>query len=141
MDLRALLSEPENAALPAVVIALVYATRRSGGSYFRSPPGKRLLPLLPLLFGLGLALLGIGTAGPWRERVLFGLLAGFVASGGFAFLRTTVFGRGLADELERPSDPPADPGAAQAGPPATAPVDAEPPASAARALTEKAPPG
>lgn len=108
MDLRSLLTEPENVALPFAIVFVTYVIRQGAAPFFRSARGQRLLPALPLLLGLGFALGGIGTAGPWRDRVLFGILAGMTASAGFKFVRTTVWGKGIADALdpEKPADTP-----------------------------------
>lgn len=124
MDIRSLL-EPENAALPVVAGALTYALRQSAKGWFRTRWGQRVLPLLPFALALSLALAGIGTAGTWRERVLFGLLAGATANAGYKLLRTTIAGRGLDDDahaaaLPASSSPPAKPETPSDPPPASA---------------------
>lgn len=100
MNLQDLLTRPENASLPLAIMFLTQVTRSVGRPLFQSRRGKDFLPLIPLLHGVALALAGIGTAGPWRERLLLGIIAGLTSIAIYEILKRTSWGREVATYLE-----------------------------------------
>lgn len=108
MDIQQLLL-PENMALPVVTGLIVQAIRQSGKDLFATPRGARVLPVLPYIIGLALALAGIGTAGVWRERFLLGIMAGAVSSSVYKMLVTTLLARGIDVSATTPTPPPPPP--------------------------------
>jgi hypothetical protein len=99
------LASPENAALPFAVGFLTHVIRRACGDLLRTPRGRRVVPLVPLLVGLSLALAGIGTAGSWRERVLLGVMAAATAGYFYNLVRKQL--GGAVESLTVTPEPPA----------------------------------
>lgn len=102
MEIEALL-KPEYLALPFATAALVQMIRQVGGKRFDHGVGARLLPMIPYLIAIPLALLSIGASGTLRDRILIGITAAAVSSGIYKFVRTTLLARGieLEAQLER----------------------------------------
>lgn len=106
MDISSLLTG-RNAMLPVGVYAVTQALKMALPKVFQSSVGQRLVPLIPLVLGIGLALVGIGEGAPrWQDRILLGLLAGFTASHLFKVGKTSLLGWGIEATKE---DPPATP--------------------------------
>lgn len=114
MDLASMLTDPSKAALPIAAGVLTQVLRASLSGLERHGWGKRLLPLLPVIIAVALAMAGVGAAGAWRERLLFGIFSGALAGHGYKLLKTTLAGRGLSDEPA--ADPPARSRSAPANP-------------------------
>lgn len=131
MDIRALINEPSNLLLPIAAGVLTQAVRTSFRGIEHTAWAQRVLPLLPFVFSVGLAVLGVGTAGPLAERILLGILAGAVSGAAYKLFKTTVAGKGLAVEEPAPVQPPAAPVAPvvvapSAAPPAVTVVTVQP---------------
>jgi len=104
MDLVSILITPQVLAIAAATVALIYFLgqipfRRS--KLVNARWWRRLLPLLPLAMGVGMAFLpgvlpaDVSLSKGWGTNVLVGLWSGLVASQGRA-----VFKRLVVDKLE-----------------------------------------
>lgn len=116
MDISTILTGT-NLLLAIGVFVLITVIRAVFPAFFASRLGQRILPVLPLVFGAGGALIGMcSNAKTWQEKLLIGLIAGFASSHLFKIGKTTVIGWGLPDK-----EPPAD---TKVDPPADKPADA-----------------
>lgn len=122
LDLTSLITG-QNLVLLGGCFALTATLRASFKEFFADKSwGHRLLPILPLVFGMVGALAGVcegvTTTG---SKIMLGLIAGFLAGHGFKIGKTSVLGFGLGgdDEEEEKKDPPAPP---------VAPTGSSPPA-------------
>ena len=101
MDLAALITG-KNLLLMAGCFALTTVARKSAKPFFDAGIGERLLPLLPLLFGVLGALMGVCENAPTvGDKVVMGLIAGFAASHMFKLGKTTVMGFGVAPKKKK----------------------------------------
>ena len=100
-DLTLLLTG-ENAVLVGCIIALISTARALMKEQFEKPIVQRLLPIAPILLGIGLALLGFGSVegsdGGWQDCLVLGVVAGFAAGQLFKAGKTSLFGMGLKDQ-------------------------------------------
>lgn len=102
-----------NGLLALVVFALCVTLKQSLKGFFNTAVGQRLLPVLPLVLGVGLALLGLCTATRWQDRVIVGVLAGFAAAHVYKLGKDTVLGHNLGiDDDSAPTNTPPNPPAA-----------------------------
>ena len=116
--------------------------------FWMSKVGQRIMPILPLVYGLGLAFLGVCDCAIWQDKLVIGLIAGWASSHTFKLGKTSVLGWGVEDsDGDGIPDAPATPVVPAAAPAVVAPVvpvvpaatDTKPadPAPAATAVTEK----
>lgn len=108
LDLTSLLTG-KNLLLTGGVFALTTAIREVFKVFFASASGQRILPVIPLIFGVAGALAGVcdGVV-EWQGRLMLGLIAGFAAGHLFKIGKTTFMGSGVEDP-EPPSTPPSPP--------------------------------
>ena len=59
--------------------------------------GQRLLPIIPVLLGVGGGFAGLCDCNTWQDKLLIGLLAGFASAHIFKMGKTSVMGYGLPD--------------------------------------------
>lgn len=105
LDLTSLLTG-KNLILTGGVFALTTALREMFKVFFVSTSGQRILPILPLVFGVAGALAGVcDGVTEWQGRLMLGLIAGFAAGHLFKVGKTSLMGAGV--EESEPKDPPA----------------------------------
>lgn len=86
------------------VFVLMAATRHVFAEAFASKIGQRLLPVLPLGFGIIGGLIGVTDAKSVADKITVGMIGGFAASHIFKVGKTTVLGWGLdSNVVEDPS--------------------------------------
>ena len=104
-----------NALLCAFIVAIVGALREAFPAFFRSPTGRRVLPLLPLVFGCAFGAAGLcdtrmfGNPNRLTAIVVGGLCGALASSAKTALNRFKKSERDAAnppDDPARPSDPP-----------------------------------
>jgi hypothetical protein len=83
-----------NLLLGICTFILTATVKRTFQPFWDKPVGNRLLPLVPLVFGLVLAFAGLHeeTITRWQEKFAIGLVASFAASYIFKFSQTTLLG-------------------------------------------------
>lgn len=94
IDVQSLISGP-NLGLAACAAVVTGLFRSIVPAWWTTSVGQRLLPTLPILIGVVGALLGLGDASVFGNRLVLGILAGAVAAHGYKVGRTTMLGRGL----------------------------------------------
>ena len=101
-DLSGLLT-PQNALLAGSILPIVEALRRIVPGFFQTTVGQRLLPVLPLLVGVGAVFCGLGSAGPdMLNKIIVGVIAGAVAGHSYKTMKTSAMGSGVtAPETKR----------------------------------------
>lgn len=94
----------KNWQLAAGIFVLMSLVKQVGAPFWKGQIGQRLLPVLPLLFGIAGAFVGIcENCSTWQDKLLIGILAGYVAGHTFKVLRTTVVGYGTGEVEAAPS--------------------------------------
>lgn len=101
-----------NLLLGICVFILMTTLKRVFAPFWETPLGNRLLPVFPLVFGVGLAFLGLHEPSiqTWQETLAIGLIAAFGAGYLFKVGSTSILG--LDDKSQkakidkRKSDPP-----------------------------------
>jgi hypothetical protein len=91
----------ENAALVGATLTVISMARGVAKEFFESRIGKRLLPVLPLLLAMGLALLGFGEAeglSGTGDKLMLGFFAGLAAGQMFKIGKTSAMGYGLPEK-------------------------------------------
>jgi len=83
-----------NLLLGICTFILTTLVKRVFAPFWEKPLGNRLLPIMPLVFGLTLAFLGLHEPEikTWQETLAIGLIASFGASYIFKFSHTTLLG-------------------------------------------------
>lgn len=83
-----------NLLLGICTFILTALVKRVFQPFWEKPLGNRLLPLVPLVFGLALAFAGLHEPAvtTWQEKLAIGLVASFAASYIFKFSQTTLLG-------------------------------------------------
>lgn len=83
-----------NLLLGICTFILTTLVKRVFQPFWEKPVGNRLLPLVPLVFGLALAFAGLHEPNikTWQETLSIGLVASFAASYIFKFSHTTLLG-------------------------------------------------
>jgi hypothetical protein len=106
-DLLAQYATGMNGSLVLVIFVLMTTLKSAlPQKVSTSPWFQRALPVIPEVLGLAGAMAGITDAVGWRNRLVVGLVAGFIASKFFKIGRTTVLGRGVAEvAAEDPAAP------------------------------------
>ncbi len=85
-----------NAAIVALVLMLTGAMTMVFDKQFASGLGQRLLPVVPLVLGVVLALAGVASDGATlQEKLVSGLVSGMAAAISFKLGHTTVMGTGV----------------------------------------------
>lgn len=87
-----------NAALVAIILVITGAVKSIFSDFFLSSLGQRLLPLLPIVLGVGLSFLGLGAATTVVDKIMVGLLSGLTAAMSFKLGKTSVLGQGIEDK-------------------------------------------
>lgn len=103
MDLQDIF-QARNLLLALVINLLTQFVRVSTGTWDKTRTGKRLLPLLPLVISLCLTMAGASTARTTLDRFMAGVVLAAISTVVYKLLRTTAFGRGIADALEQRSE-------------------------------------
>jgi len=106
MDVSALMTG-KNAMLPVAVFVISQTLKSLFPAFFAGKVGQRLMPVIPLVVGVGLALLGLCDAAHWQDRMLLGLLASFTASHLFKVGKTSFLGWGV-EAAQDPGPTPAE---------------------------------
>lgn len=83
-----------NLSLAGGIVVVVMVFRQLFPAAWKTPLGKRVLPVLPILLGVLGAIAGMAEAASWQDRVVVGLLAGYVAAHSFQVGKTSVLGYG-----------------------------------------------
>lgn len=107
MDQLANIVTGTNLSLAIAVNVILVVIRTLAPEAFKTPIGQRILPVLPILLGLPLAML-LSDIARWQDRLVMGFLVGFVASTMFKVGRTSILGMGLdiaTKEEPKPEDP------------------------------------
>jgi len=86
-----------NLSLAGAIFVVTATLKQILGKFFTSPVGQRLLPLIPLVLGVGLSLAGFhdGRMSRWQDLVIVGVLSGAFSGQIFKIGRTSLLGRGL----------------------------------------------
>ena len=103
MDLSLLLTG-RNAMLPVGAYAATQTCKMLFPEVMKTKVGQRLLPVLPTLIGIVMALLGAGEgAEKIIDKVMLGLIAGFTASSLFKVGKTSLLGWGVSETETTPA--------------------------------------
>lgn len=84
----------KSATLAGLILIVVSGLKSLSPELFESHWGQRLLPLLPVLFGLLGGFLG-AVDGPTASRLEQGFMAGLVAAMAYKTGKTTIAGSGV----------------------------------------------
>jgi len=84
-----------NLLLTGAVFALLQVLKMVVPKWSTTQIGQRLLPVIPLLLGVGGAMAGLCSASTWQEKLAIGIMAGFAAGQGFKIGKTTALGKGI----------------------------------------------
>ena len=103
MDLFGQLLTGRNASLTAAIFVILTLMKPGLANFFRTPWGKRLLPVLPVALGVALAFAGLSDATTKQDKFLIGVIAGFVAGHTFKIGRTSLLGIGIEDDDSAPA--------------------------------------
>jgi len=96
----------QNLIFAAGVFVLVSILRTTFKGFFEGKLGQRLLPVLPVVFGLAGAFLGLGEgAKRWQDKIVLGLIVGFVSAHIFKLGKTSVLGYGVDDPIDKAALP------------------------------------
>lgn len=98
MNIVETLVTPQVLALAAAIVAVLFGIGKAAPALWKKPWWRRLLPLTPLVLGIGGAFLPGVIAhdeGAWGTVILAGLFAGFLASHG-----RKIFKRLLIDKMK-----------------------------------------
>ena len=99
-----------NGSLVLVIFVLMTTLKSALPKAVSTAPWfQRILPVIPEILGLSGAMAGITDAVGWRNRLVVGIVAGFIASKFFKIGRTTILGKGLSEPDGVVMAPPAPP--------------------------------
>jgi hypothetical protein len=106
-----------NLLLGICVFVLTATIKQMFAPFWETQVGNRLLPVFPLVFGVGLAFAGLREPSitSWQETLGIGLVAAFAASYIFKLGNTTLLGwddksqKTKADKRKRESEEPKEP--------------------------------
>lgn len=100
IDLTSLITG-KNLVLAGGSFALTTSMRASFKDFFATRAGARLLPLLPVIFGIVGALMGVcDGVTAWQDRVMLGALLGFTAGHVFKMGKQSIMGIGIPEKVE-----------------------------------------
>jgi hypothetical protein len=95
MDLTLMLSGP-NLMLAGAIFVVVGGAKAMFSSFFSTTIGQRLLPILPPILGIGGSFAGICPPGyNWQNKLIIGVIAGYVSAHSFKIGKNTFCGFGL----------------------------------------------
>jgi len=97
----------ENVALVGATLTLISIARAVLKEFFAGRVGQRLLPVLPLVLAMLLAILGLGEAKGMvglSDKLVIGFMAGITAAQLFKIGKTCAMGYGLPEKASK-SDP------------------------------------
>ena len=86
-----------NLMLAGAIFVILTAMKTPFKDFWASHWGQRLLPVLPLVLGIGGGFLGLCDCATWQDKLLIGILAGFASANFFKVGKTTVLGYGLPE--------------------------------------------
>ena len=110
MDTFDLLLTKANLSLAGGVFVLLQTLKMVFPTFFQGKLGQRLVPVIPLLFGVAGSMAGMCSGTRWQEKVMIGLIAGFAAGHSFKVGKTTLLGKGIdVDDPAPAPDAPAEP--------------------------------
>ena len=92
------LATQQNLMLVGAVFAVLQTLKMAIPKWSSTKLGQRLMPVIPEVLGVVGALAGLSSGKTWQENVAIGLMAGFAASKGFKFGKTTLLGKGVKDK-------------------------------------------
>lgn len=92
-----------NLLLYAAVFVITGAIRHLTKDFFDKDPGARFLPVVPMLIGAVLAMLGVcDLDGGLLNKAIFGLISGAIVGHAYKTGRTSILGYGLPGQLPKP---------------------------------------
>lgn len=96
MDMTDLLSG-SNMMLAGAIFVLISGIKMVAPGFFQTKAGQRLLPVLPPILGIGGAFAGFGPPGyNVQNKIMLGVIAGYVAAHSFKICKSSVLGFGLS---------------------------------------------
>jgi len=122
-----------NLMLAGAIFVIMTVMKTPFKEFWASRWGQRVLPIIPVVLGIGGGFAGLCDCNTWQDKLLIGLLAGFASAHIFKMGKTSVMGYGLPDlDGDGVPDAPAatiTPAEAITAVPAPAPVAAPAPAA------------
>lgn len=90
----------KNMTFAGSILVVLSVLRRPLLEFWKSVYGQRLLPVAPLLLGVGGSFAGMTDGVTWQDKVMLGLICGFTAGHMFKVGKTSLLGYGLDSEEE-----------------------------------------
>lgn len=93
-----------NVVLITLILTITGAIKAIFSDFFTTKLGQRILPVAPIILGIGLAFLGMGTQGTaptFADKFTVGLMSGLSAAMGWKLTKSTVLGQGVEEKPKK----------------------------------------